>query len=103
MPWGVVGIVASIVPWSVMLLIATNSITLPCRSVETAAIKGLCCVAVVVAVLGSVADLRRGARVRPVAGLVLALAFAIPSFISEPATVTAFSVPAAVVAFTVAN
>lgn len=104
MPWGIVGLVASIVPWGVMLLGEISLIELPCQSAETAAIKGLCCIMLVVAVAGSVTDLRRrGSRVLPVASLFLALAFALPFFVSEPTTVTAFSIPAAVVALTVAN
>lgn len=104
MSWGIVGLVASLVPWGVMLLGAASSLELPCRSAETAAIKGLCCVAVMLAVFGSVVDVRRrGVRMQSVAGLVLALAFALPLFISEPATVTAFTVPALVVLFTVVN
>lgn len=104
MPWGIVGLGAAIFPWGVMLLGTAASIEMPCRGAEIAAVKGVCCVAVVVALFGSAVDLRRrGLRAQSVAGLVLALAFAVPLLISEPATVMAFSVPAVVIIFTVVN
>ncbi len=102
MSWSVVGLVASLVPWGVVLLTSTGVVFLPCWDVGTAAVKAGCCVAVVVALFASVAGLRRRvARATAVTGLALGLAFGTLFVLSEPATVGAFAIPAAAVGFAV--
>src|SRR5262245_15150604 len=72
MSWGVVGFLASLVPWGIVLLLATDVVGLPCWGMATAALKCSWCVAATVAVLASTTGLLRRVAVGwAMAGLAL--------------------------------
>jgi hypothetical protein len=99
-----VGFLASLVPWAIVLLSATGFICVPCWGTEAAFLKGLWCGGSAVAVLASVAGLRRGAAVGwAAAGLALGLVAGVPFALSEPALAGSVAIPAAAVVFAIAR
>src|SRR5262245_18407219 len=104
MSWGVVGFLASLVAWGILLLSAADLVCLPCSGMETAALKFLWCVAGTVAILASTTGLHRRLAVgSPIAGLALGLVLGVPFALSEPAMAGAVAIPTAAVVFAVAQ
>ena len=104
MSWGVVGFLASLVPWAIVLLSAADVVCLPCWGMATAALKSLWCVAGTVAVLASATGLLRRVAVGWAGtGLALGLVLGVPFVLSEPALTGAIAIPTAGVVFAVAQ
>src|SRR5262245_61918137 len=104
MSWGVVGFLASLVPCAIVLLSAAEVVCLPCGGMAAASLKGLWGVAVTVAVLASLAGLRRRVATGwAIAGLALGLLTGVPFALSEPAMTAAIAVPTAAVVFAIAR
>ena len=103
MSWGVVGFLASPVPWTIALLSATGFICVPCWGTDAALLKGLWCGGSVAAVLASAVGLRRRAfNAWAVAGLALGLVAGVPFALSEPAVAVSVGIPVAAVVLTTA-
>ena len=102
MSWSVVGFLASLVPWAVVLLSAADVVCLSSSGTASASVRCLCCVADTVAILASMTGLhRRVATGWAIAGLALGLVFGVPFALSEPALAGAFAIPTAAVAFAI--
>src|SRR5262245_21497429 len=99
MSWGVVGFLASLVPWTIALLSATGFICVPCWGTDAALLKGLWCGGSVAAVLASAAGLRRRAfDAWAVGGLAVGLVGGARTARCEPASAGAAGAAAAAVA-----
>jgi hypothetical protein len=104
MSWSIVGFLASLVPWAIVLLVASDVACLPCQGVETAWLKCLWCVAAAVAVLASATGLRRRVAIGwGIAGLALGLVVCVPMALSEPALAGAVAIPTAAAVFAAAQ
>jgi hypothetical protein len=104
MSWSIVGFLASLIPWAIVLLTATDVVCLPCWGMTTASLKGLWGVAVTVAIFASMTGLcRRVAIGWAIAGLALGVVIAIPFALSEPAMAAALAIPTAAVVFALAQ